>query len=272
MGAKNGDWERGGSYPRGEVSTDEVQRLELQASLLFEEEVALLRSMGYEPGGIFLDAGCGPAKLLRRLAEQDEATHFIGVDKNQSLLEVARRECSQRSNVTIHEHDLHELRALECPQADFIYSRLVFSHLGTPLRVLAEFNSTLKPGGRVALLDVDDSLIVISPPHQELSRLLETASRVQSSHGGDRNIGGQLTSLLSHSGFVQVTSGTKTWTIASESSLPLLQLLLDGRRDYLDELDRACLDETTTELRRQIEDSKISITFSVRYASGKRAD
>jgi hypothetical protein len=79
---------------------------------------------------------------------------------------------------------------------DFTHERLVLiNHLG-PAQVVAELTRLTRPGGGVALVEVDWMTWVCDPPHPTWELLRDTMARAWKSYGFDPFIGRTLPRLL----------------------------------------------------------------------------
>jgi ubiquinone/menaquinone biosynthesis C-methylase UbiE len=126
---------------------------------------ALGRALDPRPGMRLLDAGCGIGLETARLAAEHPGVRVTGLDRNPELLGVARRRAEPRPpNVHWIEADLttHEL-----PDASFdaIRSERVLMYLpdGGFERVLEDLARVLRPGGRLALFELDYGGTILTP-------------------------------------------------------------------------------------------------------------
>ena len=187
-----------GTYSFNEFSHQnrELQRLEEQATLFWEQESQVLLDHGLKQATRILDLACGPGFITQRIHDEVPEAKITGVDLNATLLEVAKSKvnCSQ-SNVQFVEADCTKL-PFEDHSFDFIYARLLFQHLKDPDAALREIRRVLVPGGRVLLMDVDDRDLAVSPENPAFMEFARTAERYQSQAGGNRRVGRELTRLL----------------------------------------------------------------------------
>ena len=92
--------------------------------------------------------------------------------------------------------DVYQLDCLEDASLDFAYCRFLLQHLAEPAKALQTIYRKLKPGGRLAILETDDSLFSFMPAIANMDRFIETAIAAQAQRGGDRKIGRKLSGLL----------------------------------------------------------------------------
>jgi len=133
-----------------------------------------------------VDAGCGDGYLTELLAER--FTRVIAIDHSPERLAAARERLAHRPV----DFRLGEVDALPLPAAaaDAVFLSLVLHHVPEIASALSEARRVLRPGGRVAILDL--------APHEEES----LRDRL-----GDLRLGldpEQLVTALSASGFTNV--------------------------------------------------------------------
>jgi SAM-dependent methyltransferase len=119
-------------------------------------------------------------------------------------LQIARMEAQQQGigNVEFRVSDIRE--ALGTPTFDVVYSRCLLTHLSDPAGAVSAFYRHLRPGGQVAVEDIDFSGHFTYPesPAFLRYRALYSASVVR--RGGDPNIGPRLPALLRRCGFEDI--------------------------------------------------------------------
>jgi ubiquinone/menaquinone biosynthesis C-methylase UbiE len=142
------------------------------------------------PGERVLDLACGTGTFERRvLADVPDAT-LVGVDLAPSMVERARAKLDGQPGVRFEQADVHAL-----PFGDDAFDVAVcantFHYFTHPEKVLAEARRTLRPGGRLVVLDwcrdfwtcrvMDAVLSLIDPAYQhcytldEMQALLDAA-------------------------------------------------------------------------------------------------
>lgn len=97
------------------------------------------------------DLGCGTGQMTETLAP------FVGkvvaVDSSTEMLKAARKRLKELDNIDIRRGDLTAL-PLDDGELDLAMVFLVLHHLPDPAAVLGEVARTLKPGGKVVVVDM----------------------------------------------------------------------------------------------------------------------
>ncbi|MAJ47137.1 MAG: hypothetical protein CBC35_07725 [Planctomycetes bacterium TMED75] len=114
----------------------------------FTEEALL----GLLPGNwVVADLGCGSGDASERLAPVVD--QVIAVDREPAMLDAARKRLSGFGNITFMEAGLDEL-PIESGLLDAAVLMLVLHHQEQPASIITEVQRTLKPGGRLVVVDM----------------------------------------------------------------------------------------------------------------------
>jgi ubiquinone/menaquinone biosynthesis C-methylase UbiE len=180
----------------------EQQRLIAQADDYESRAKWLLDQIEVRPGWRVLDIGCGPIGILDLLSERVGIEgEVIGLEREPRFAEMARAEIARRGlrNVRIVEADA--LRTgLEKNSFDLVHERLLLINLPAREHLLTEMVSLLRPGGTIALEDVDHVSYLCRPPHPSWDALLQALHSALRVHGADIHIGRLLPELLRATG------------------------------------------------------------------------
>jgi len=97
------------------------------------------------------DLGCGTGQVSAALAPF--VRQVVAVDESRAMLAAARRRLDGVSNVDLRQGELERL-PIEDGALDAAILFLVLHHVVEPARALAEAERTLKPGGRLLMVDM----------------------------------------------------------------------------------------------------------------------
>src|SRR5216683_2068637 len=164
------------SYPLGGTST-ERDRLLSQADQYEPTANWLLDQIGVQPGWRAVDIGCGPIGILNLLSQRvGRSGAVIGLEREQRFVEMARAEIATRGlgNVTMVQGDALNT-GLEKGSFDLVHERLVLINVSAREAFLTEMLSLLRPGGTVALEDVDNVSWLCQPAHPSWDIFLHAA-------------------------------------------------------------------------------------------------
>jgi SAM-dependent methyltransferase len=162
------DLHEGFADPRTVPAGDLVRFLEEADRLPGFRDVrrAMREALALGPGMCLLDAGCGIGLEAARLADAHPDLRVTGLDRNPELLAIARR---RAPDVRWLEADLAEL---ELPAAAFdaIRTERVLMYLPDEDldRALDGLVAALRPGGRIALFELDYGATIIAPGSADL--------------------------------------------------------------------------------------------------------
>ncbi len=231
-----GDAGTADSYHRKIGDVRELARLDRQASVMVDKEVALLRSLGLTDGHRVLDVGCGAGGLAIAVAKHLPAAEVLGIDPNPVMTE--RAEEARASAVAPNcRFELGNALALPLQEEsqDFTFSRLVIQHLSAPDEAVGEIHRVLVPGGTAVLIDIDDGGMVVHPEPRGYARMMETVQAIKTDMGANRQVGRELPALLLRAGFDN--PGLKVLPVTSKEvpTAALLSLAFDFRERLLRE-------------------------------------
>ncbi|GAA1513907.1 SAM-dependent methyltransferase [Agromyces terreus] len=165
-----------------------------------------------------LDVGSGPGTISIDLARRVRPGRVVGVDASAHIVAEANglARSSGVDNVAFQEGDAY---ALEFADATFdvVHAHQVLQHLRRPIDALREFRRVLKPGGVLAVRDVDYGGVVTTPATPELTRWLELYRDVHAWNGGEPDAGRHLKAWVRAAGFDDVEAGGSVWVFASDA-------------------------------------------------------
>lgn len=145
---------------------------ELRAMHVAEEKVeaAIHQAVGDQPIGSLLDVGTGTGRMLELLAPQ--AGRALGIDQSPQMLGIARERLERAAirNTQLRQGDIFALPA-ERNGYDLVVLHQVLHYLDDPSRALREATRTLRPGGRLLVVD-------FAPHHEESLRAAHAHRRL----------------------------------------------------------------------------------------------
>jgi DNA-binding transcriptional ArsR family regulator len=120
-------------------------------------DAIVLRELEAEPIGALLDVGTGAGHLLGLLGAQ--ASRAVGVDISSNALRLARTNVhgAGLSHCELQRGDMYDL-PFSAPAFDTATADRVLAHAARPVAALTEIARTLKPGGRLVVIEDFDAL------------------------------------------------------------------------------------------------------------------
>lgn len=157
-----------------------------------------------KPGMRLLDCGCGVGSITLDLAEIVAPAQVIGLDRDESQLEVARKAAQARAitNVTFEVGNVYEL-AYADGSFDAALAHTLLFHLSDPLQALRSMRRVLRPGGIVAISDDDYSTFVASPDNAPPQQFLQLVEKFILLNGGSPRYSHHLRGLILEAGFAE---------------------------------------------------------------------
>jgi len=240
------------------------RRLEILNDAMWPSSRKLLRQAGLRKGKTFLDVGCGPGALTKRVF--DLGIEATGVDIDPGFIESAQQ---THKGPTYACASVFELASLD-RQFDVVYARYLLSHLADPAQGIQAMIGVIKPGGKLVLEDVDFDLHVAEPRPPAFDRYLQLYEAVVKLKGGDPFLGRKLFKLATQADLTQIKTSVQVSVFTEGAPKRMSSLTLEGSRATLLASGLATeteLDQLIEELMRleSTDDSVISIagTFQV---------
>ena len=193
--------EQSNSYVLGGSHTEQ-ERLVAQAAEFEVQSRWLLDQIGIEPGWRAVDIGCGPIGILNLLSERvGTSGSVVGLEREQRFVTMARSQIAQRglNNVEVMQGDALNT-GLSKASFDLVHERLVMINVPTRKALLQEMISLLRPGGTIALEDVDDISYTCVPLHPSWTALLDAFHGAFHASGGNAYVGRELAGYLRSAG------------------------------------------------------------------------
>jgi SAM-dependent methyltransferase len=188
------------------ASESERQRLVRQAKGIAAEAAWLLDRVGVKRGWRAVDVGCGPIGILDLLCDRVGVSgETVGVDNDARMIAMAREVAAELNlvNLTLLQADATDT-GLEPASFDIAHARLLLVNVPDPERVVTELSALIRPGGFLALEEVDWVSWVCEPPHPAWDRLRDALCEFRARRGLDVHMGRRLPGLLRSVGLDEV--------------------------------------------------------------------
>ena len=102
--------------------------------------------------GVAIDLGCGPGHTTCMLARAAGGRRTLGLDHSAHFIELAAE--ARADGLSFRQHDITRMPLPMAP-ADVIYCRFLLTHMNEPTRLLADWATQLRPGGRLLAEEVE---------------------------------------------------------------------------------------------------------------------
>lgn len=169
-------------------SEDEGARLEAKLDATTTRD-QMIRA-GLRAGMTALDVGCGSGAGTRVMAEITGSGKATGADSSSDRIAQAKLNASS-SGVSYEVGSAGNL-PFENASFDFTWSRFLFEYLAEPNAALAEMMRVTKPGGIVAVADLDHQLQTFWPMSEAMVADTDAALLLLRSHSFDPHVGRRL--------------------------------------------------------------------------------
>ena len=176
------------------------------------EEAAAFLLPDLRPGMSILDVGCGPGSITRGLAERVAPGPVVGLDLSRDTLEAARADAARRGLANLR-YEEGSVYALPFPDASFdvAYAHQVLQHLRERPAALREMLRVVRPGGLLAVRDVDWETVAYWPPTPGIDRFIDVHLRTWRRNGGEPAMGRQLPALFHEAGVADLRVTAVVW-------------------------------------------------------------
>lgn len=194
-------------------SASEPDRLVRQAELYRPESQQLLDAVNLTLGQRALDLGCGPLGVLDEMAERVGPTGVvIGLERESSYRAHAEARLREHkfSNTKVLGGDARQTQ-LPKDCLDLAHARLLLVNVPRPQEIVNEMARVTKPGGAVALHEVDWVSWVCEPMVASWERMKNAAKTIWTQNGLDVHIGRRLPSMLTNAGLTDIHIQTRSY-------------------------------------------------------------
>ena len=162
------------------------------------------------PGLDLLDVGCGPGTITVDLAARVAPGRVVGIDVSADPLAEARAAAAAPGwTSTFAVGDVYALAA-DDDSFDVVHAHQVLQHLTDPVAALREMARVCRPGGVIAVRDVDYGAFVTFPADEGLDRWLDLYYAVARRNGAEPDAGRRLLSWAHAAGLRDVIATTSS--------------------------------------------------------------
>ncbi len=155
-------------------------------------------------GMSLLDCGCGVGSITLDLAEIVAPGRVVGLDLDETQLEIGRRAAAQRglTNVAFEQGSVYDL-PFDDDAFDAVLAHTLLFHLSDPVAALKSMRRILKPGGLAAVSDDDAGTVVFSPDDPAMQRFGGLVDKLMRHNGANPTYSRHLRGLLLQVGFAR---------------------------------------------------------------------
>lgn len=222
----------------------EMERLKQQVVLSWEREIRLLKWLGLEDGLKVAELGCGPGYVTAQLLAEFPNLAITALDADAQMIERGQAYVANHPQVQWVTASVQKT-GLPSDTFDFAIARYLFQHIPDPLTAVQEILRLLKPGGKLAIIDIDAQLWgIVSPSFPQLQAIY--AKSGQASRGGNRLIGRHLWQILKEAGYHNPQLDAFVYHSPEMGLEPFLPQLSPDRLNHALENKQISLDEFTT--------------------------
>ncbi|SDY58122.1 Methyltransferase domain-containing protein [Modestobacter sp. DSM 44400] len=167
------------------------------------------------PGQDLLDVGCGPGTITVDLARRVGPGRVVGLDVSAAPLDEARALAARSQvEVTFAVGDVYALAA-DDDSYDVVHAHQVLQHLTDPVAALREMARVSRPGGVIAVRDVDYAVTTWFPADPGLDSWLDLYRRVARRNDAEPDAGRRLLSWAHAAGLRDTVATTTAWCFAT---------------------------------------------------------
>jgi ubiquinone/menaquinone biosynthesis C-methylase UbiE len=159
-----------------------------------------------QPGQFVLDVGCGTGTITSGIALAVGTNgSVVGVDRDESLLDLARRECDGIPNLRFVPGDATSFRYGS--QFDIVTSARTLQWISDPALAISRMKQAVRPGGLLVILDYNHSGSYWEPsPPAEFSAFYQSLLAWRAANHWDNEMADHLPELFRHAGLQKVQS------------------------------------------------------------------
>jgi SAM-dependent methyltransferase len=227
------------------------------------------------PGASVLDFGCGSGDATVEIARiVGGSGRVVGIDIDSGALACARS-LAGACDVSVDWRQGHAEDLDENGQFDVAYARFLLSHLPDPLEMLRRMRRAVRPGGWVAVEDIDITCHAYWPPSAAMRRYIELYAAVGRLRGADPSLGPRLAAMFLDAGLSDVEVAISMPVFRAGDGKTIARLTLSAVADAAigaGLTDRAEVDRLLAEIEEHEADPRsIQSTAQVFQVIGRRS-
>jgi ubiquinone/menaquinone biosynthesis C-methylase UbiE len=182
-----------------------ADRLAILANVMWPYTHPFLLNAGLAEGMKCLDVGCGNGEITRRISKIiGQEGYVTGIDFDPSVIGIARQNSVEQKNIQFEVMDIETYEPGN-ESYDFIFCRFILSHLQSPETVLLKLFNALKPGGKLAIEDVDFQGHFSYPPNHAFTTYVHWYEQVSIRKGANPMIGPLLLTMMTNTGLQEIS-------------------------------------------------------------------
>lgn len=183
-----------------EIEATRLEEQVFQINYLLSEE---LKPFTFTPNERVLDAGCGTGVLSRYLMTALNVKQIEGIDGSELRIRQAQNILKSKglSGIRFSVQNLNQIDPQFYNTYDTVICRYVLEHVEDPVHILKELKKTLKPQGRIIVIDLDGVFVNLQSDNVLFQKYM---NRFKSRVKFDLNIGSKLPLLMKQAGFANI--------------------------------------------------------------------
>lgn len=194
-----------------------------------------------------LDIGCGGGDVTFELALLvGNSGQVVGQDLDETIIRLTQEDCQKvgLTNVQLKVADAFSLD--EQDKYDLAYTRFLLTHLSHPQTVIEKMKMAVKPGGLIAVEDLEFSGHFCYPKCPAFDKYIQLYQQVVQNKGGDPEIGLKLPGMLKKAGFKEVNLNLVQPTFMEGEGKSIAQITMEKIRSAILEQGLSSPDEINT--------------------------
>ena len=180
-------------------------RLRALSKVMQPYTLNFLQRLGVAPRMHCLDLGCGRGDVTFELATLvGKDGQVVGWELDETIVKLTQENCQQLglTNVELKIADASCLD--EEDKYDLAYTRFLLTYLNDSKTVIEKMKTAVKPGGLVAVEDLEFAGHFCYPRSSAFNRYIQLYQQVVRNKGGDPEIGLKLPGMFKKAGFKEV--------------------------------------------------------------------